>query len=124
MPKRASASTSFGFFDATNLNSSAASAYLPSARYMPPRLKCAVGSSGFCRTSFCKLASEISSAPGGSGADSAAGVAAGPDELAAESLLLSDLHEAKEMETRTARGRSRRFIGFIYEGGGDVKPRH
>src|SRR5947209_2331413 len=76
--------------------------------------------------SFCRLASEISTEPGG-GVASAAGVPAAcpllPDGFAAESFLLSDLHEAKERAARAARERSRRFIGFIYEGGEDRRPR-
>src|SRR2546423_12371746 len=62
--------------------------------------------------SFCKLDSEISIEPGG-GVNSAAGVVAGCDVFA-DSLLLADLHAAKERESAAMETKkSRRFIGFI-----------
>src|SRR5438270_2750482 len=79
---------------------------------MLPRLKCGTGSSGFCSTSFWNLSAEISSEPGG-GVNSAAGVFAGCDVFA-DSLLLADLHAAKDRESAARETKkSRRFIGFI-----------
>src|SRR5205085_4241895 len=79
---------------------------------MLPRLKCGKGSSGFCCTSFWNLSAEISAEPGG-GVNSAAGVAAGCDVFA-DSLLLADLHAAKDRESAAMETKkSRRFIRFI-----------
>src|SRR5919202_2055837 len=94
---------------------------------MPPRLKCAVGSSGLCCASLWNRASEISSAPGGGVAPAAGAPAASPLLLAgfaAVSFPPSDLHEARERAARAARERSRRLIGFIYGGGEDRRPGH